>query len=81
MPIFEFQCTKCQHQFEEILGQSGRLSPTYEPCPSCGFRAVVPMVSLTHVGDPVLMGRKKPPEALQRKLDAIKKTYSKFQKS
>ena len=34
MPIYEYQCPKCQHVFEEMVS----LSQTHgeEPCPLCG---------------------------------------------
>jgi putative FmdB family regulatory protein len=32
MPIFEYRCTKCEHEFEDILAASAPAPP----CPQCG---------------------------------------------
>ena len=34
MPIYEYQCPKCQHTFEEWVKASDSLGQ--EPCPKCG---------------------------------------------
>ena len=34
MPIYEYQCPKCQHTFEEWVKASE--SHGQEPCPKCG---------------------------------------------
>ncbi len=36
MPIFEYQCTKCNHQFEELVFNRDELPR----CPSCGAEQV-----------------------------------------
>lgn len=35
MPTYEYQCKKCNHQFESFQWVDSRLKPTKEPCPSC----------------------------------------------
>jgi putative FmdB family regulatory protein len=33
MPIYEYRCTSCDEEFEELVSASADASP---PCPSCG---------------------------------------------
>lgn len=33
MPIYEYRCTSCDEEFEELVSASADTSP---PCPSCG---------------------------------------------
>ena len=41
MPIYDYQCEKCEHAFEMNLGMDNRNRPTTEPCPECGELSVV----------------------------------------
>ena len=45
MPLYEFECTKCCAEFEELLSAEfvDRKSPP--PCPSCGCNQVKLLVS------------------------------------
>ncbi|MDL2285479.1 zinc ribbon domain-containing protein [Desulfovibrio sp. OttesenSCG-928-F07] len=40
MPIFEFNCPKCQHKFEDLV--FGSATP---PCPKCGNAETEKMIS------------------------------------
>ena len=42
MPIFEFICDKCEHQFEILLLASDRSKPV---CPKCESRKVKKLMS------------------------------------
>jgi putative FmdB family regulatory protein len=33
MPIYEYRCTACDEQFEELVSVSAKAAP---PCPACG---------------------------------------------
>jgi putative FmdB family regulatory protein len=33
MPIYEYRCTSCETEFEELVSASAKTGP---PCPSCG---------------------------------------------
>jgi putative FmdB family regulatory protein len=33
MPIYEYRCTSCNEEFEELVSAAAKISP---PCPSCG---------------------------------------------
>jgi putative FmdB family regulatory protein len=45
MPIYEYQCEKCKHQFEYLVIHS---SPAPE-CPSCHHKKLQKMISLCAV--------------------------------
>ncbi|MFQ5591632.1 MAG: zinc ribbon domain-containing protein [Phycisphaerae bacterium] len=40
MPVYEYACSNCEHEFENLVRTvaGGRRHP---PCPSCGSRSVV----------------------------------------
>ena len=40
MPTYEFQCESCGHRFESFQWADKRLTPTKEPCPTCGEKKV-----------------------------------------
>ncbi len=42
MPLYEYRCESCQHQFEVIQKFS---DPPIEKCPSCGAGPVVKLLS------------------------------------
>ena len=35
MPIYEYNCSACQHQWDEILGMDQRDDPLDQECPEC----------------------------------------------
>ena len=35
MPIYDFKCEKCEHQFSEMKTIANRDEPLGEPCPEC----------------------------------------------
>jgi putative FmdB family regulatory protein len=40
MPIYDYMCKACEHQFEESLSMSNLDKPTKNPCPKCGKKQV-----------------------------------------
>lgn len=42
MPIYEYQCTACHHEFDEIQKMS---DPALTHCPNCNQETVVRLVS------------------------------------
>lgn len=44
MPLYDHQCTSCNHEFEELYGINQ--SPPTE-CPECGKETVVRLISKT----------------------------------
>lgn len=61
MPIYEYQCKACCHQFEQLTFSSETESP---PCPACSCGDVVKLISAGAVrphGIPSGSGGFKPP--------------------
>ena len=50
MPMYEYTCDSCNHNFEEYLSIDNRENPTKEPCPECGKENVRKGVSATTMG-------------------------------
>ena len=42
MPIYRFQCDKCEKEFEDLVAKRGDTSP----CPECGCEKVHRMVTM-----------------------------------
>lgn len=40
MPNYDYQCSACQHRWEEILPIARRDEPQTQPCPQCRKRKV-----------------------------------------
>ena len=47
MPLFEYRCDKCKHQFEKVLKADDNKKPLSEPCPQCGRDGYVHRVYTT----------------------------------
>ena len=45
MPLFEYECKRCQHQFEALV--RGRERPK---CPECGSRSLAKLLSTFSAG-------------------------------
>ena len=52
MPIYDFKCEKCEHQFSEKKTIANRDVPLSEPCPECGL---VGCVVKEYLGAPAQM--------------------------
>ena len=35
MPLYEYQCTACEHVFDKLLSLSRKDEPKEQPCPNC----------------------------------------------
>jgi len=35
MPLYEYRCRHCEHEFSDVLKVDDRDKPLNEPCPSC----------------------------------------------
>lgn len=42
MPIYEYECTACQHQFDEVQKMN---DPVLTQCPKCSQETVIRLVS------------------------------------
>jgi putative FmdB family regulatory protein len=47
MPIYEYQCQSCRHDFEELVRNSKSASP---PCPLCGAKKSQRQISKVAAG-------------------------------
>jgi len=76
MPIYEFECSECTHQFENFYTIANMDMPLEEPCPSCykiGY--IERLISGAIVCDPVALGVIKPTKAFNERLTAVKKAH------
>ena len=69
MPMYEYICDSCNHNFEEYLSIDNRENPTKEPCPECKDKNVRKGVSATTMGVDMKL---KPPGWFQDKLSVMK---------
>ena len=45
MPMYEYECKKCHHQFEELVASSTSTEPV--PCPKCANEKTRKLISRT----------------------------------
>ena len=50
MPIYEYNCSECNCQFDRYLSVTERETPVTEPCPECGETKVRKGISVTTMG-------------------------------
>ena len=60
MPLYDYECKKCETFFEEVVRMDDRLVPTKKPCPNCGARKVTQVHLAMNIGDSVRLGITKP---------------------
>ena len=60
MPLYDYECKKCETLFEEHMSIDDRSIPTKKPCPACGARKVEQVILAMNIGDPVRLGITKP---------------------
>jgi len=74
MPIYQYKCSECDHEFEAFHKISEREVPKSKPCPSCNVEGHV-MQILTKVGftDSFRLGRIKPDDNTREMLNIIDK--------
>ncbi|MCC7518405.1 MAG: zinc ribbon domain-containing protein [Verrucomicrobiae bacterium] len=58
MPIYEFACTTCGHEFEELVRSSAARRPL---CPQCGARKVERKLSVFASSTKASSGAEAPP--------------------
>ena len=67
MPVYEYGCNECSHEFEEYNTMAEYDAPLSEPCPSCykvGF--IDRLISGAEICDPVSVGVRKVLEVAQK---------------
>ena len=80
MPIYNFECTKCQSVFESFQTIANMDKPLDMPCPSCLKDGhMIRLVGSPSVGDSIRLestkGRIKPSNDFNDRLKEIKKNY------
>ena len=76
MPVYEYGCNECSHEFEEFKTMAEYDVPLSEPCPSCykiGY--ITRLISGAEICDPVSLGVKKVPTGYNEVVKKIKKSY------
>ncbi len=76
MPIYDFKCNECNHEFEKVLMIADYETPLAEPCPNCDTSGEIEqfLSSAPGIADSVRLGIRKPDRTFQREiLGRIKK--------
>lgn len=69
MPIYDYKCPQCEHQFEKSVRMSNYLDQ--QDCPECNTKSDRFVVGAPGIGDPMRLGLKKPPDAFRSLLHHI----------
>ena len=76
MPVYEYGCNECSHEFEEFKTIAEYDIPLSEPCPSCykvGY--ISRLISGAEICDPVSLGVRKVPKGYNEIIKNIKKSH------
>ena len=76
MPVYEYGCSECLHEFEEFKTIAKYDVPLSEPCPSCykvGY--ISRLISGAEICDPISVGVRKVPKGYNEVIKNIKKNY------
>jgi len=76
MPVYEYGCNECSHNFEEFKTIAEYDVPLSEACPSCykiGY--ISRLISGADICDPVSLGVRKVPSGYNEVIKNIKKHH------
>ena len=76
MPVYEYGCSECSHQFEAFKTMAEYDVPLKEECPSCykvGY--ITRLISGAEICDPVSLGVTKVPKGYNEVVIRIKKNH------
>ena len=76
MPVYEYGCSECSHEFEEFKTIAKYDAPLSKPCPSCykiGY--ITRLISGAKICDPVSLGVIKVPKGYTEVIKNIKKHH------
>jgi len=76
MPVYEYGCSECSHEFEEFKTIAEYDIPLSEPCPSCykvGY--IQRLISGAEICDPVSLGVRKVPKEYNEVVKNIQKNH------
>lgn len=71
MPLYDYQCTACNHTFTEKRMIADRKQPEGDPCPSCQSHTVQLIIGTPGVGDPVRLGIRRNDDGFREVLSKI----------
>jgi putative FmdB family regulatory protein len=73
MPLYEYRCRNCNHEFEQVVSISNRYGPTEAVCTKCNLPEVELVISTPAVISPfALDGLKKPSIEFKQRMAEIK---------
>ena len=76
MPVYEYGCNECSHEFEKFKTIAEYDAPLSEPCPSCYKVGYIDrLIYAAEICDPVSLGVKKVPKGYNEVIKNIKKSY------
>jgi putative FmdB family regulatory protein len=76
MPLYEYQCSACNHLWDDFYTIAKRNAPTRKPCPKCGKKKITKLAaSNTKVIDPVRLGITRPDHGFKDVISKIKKAH------
>ena len=76
MPVYEYGCNECSHEFEEFKTMAEYDVPLSEPCPSCYKVGYIDrLISGAEICDPVSVGVRKVPKGYNEVIKNMKKSY------
>jgi putative FmdB family regulatory protein len=76
MPVYEYGCSECSHEFEEFKTIAKYDVPLSKPCPSCyklGY--ITRLISGAEICDPISLGVTKVPKGYNEVIKNIKKHH------
>jgi putative FmdB family regulatory protein len=76
MPVYEYGCSECSHEFEEFKTMAKYDVPLSKPCPSCykiGY--ITRLISGAEICDPISLGVTKVPKGYNEVIKNIKKHH------
>ena len=76
MPVYEYGCSECSHEFEEFKTMAKYDVPLSKPCPSCYKIGYIDrLISGVEICDPISLGVRKVPKGYNEVIKNIKKSY------
>lgn len=75
MPTYEYECSGCNHVFEEYNKIKDRKKPLKKPCPKCNEKKLQIKFGMTSIADPLNIGRQKPDKGFMEVLSKIKSVH------
>ena len=76
MPVYEYRCSECSHEFEEFKTIAKYNEPLKKPCPSCFHIGYISrLISGAEICQPQRVGVKKVPSGYKEIIKNIKKNH------